>query len=281
MTGSLLANVVDKNKFLVTITDLEQIEVCKKARITNFLFPLKDYCVGYPKTFQIEEIKEECYLYLNRILDSEAYESLREILKTLPSNIKGLVFEDFGVITLIKELNLKLELILYQTHFATNSQSVNENLEFVDSIVISTDITKKEIASILASTKKPLVYVLYSLVPAMYSRRTLLKNFSDEFQTEQKKIVTLEEKVSKKKFIAVENEYGTVLYHDKYLNGIDDCLDENIKFYWINPVLQEENFSRVLQEILNGTKTLEETEDRGFLDKETIYRIEEVRRGEN
>lgn len=75
MTGSLLANVVDKNKFLVTITDLEQIEVCKKARITNFLFPLKDYCVGYPKTFQIEEIKEECYLYLNRILDSEAYES--------------------------------------------------------------------------------------------------------------------------------------------------------------------------------------------------------------
>ena len=133
---------MNPNKLLVVITDLKQLSILKKARITNFLFPLKDYCVGYPNTFRLEEIEEEGYLYLNRILDNTAYENLKDVLLTLPSNIKGLVFEDFGVIILAKELNLDLELILYQTHFATNHQSINENLEFVDSIVISTDITK-------------------------------------------------------------------------------------------------------------------------------------------
>jgi collagenase-like PrtC family protease len=273
---------MNPNKLLVTITDLQQIATCKKARITNFLFPLKDYCVGYPKTFKLEEIKEEGYLYLNRILDSAAYESLKEILKLLPLNIKGLVFEDFGVITLAKELNLKIELILYQTHFATNHQSINENLAFVDSIVISTDITKKEIDSILESTNKPLVYVLYSLIPAMYSRRTLLSNFEKEFHTENKSIVKLEEKITKNNFIAVENEYGTLLYYDKYLNGLDHFDDSKIKFYLVNPVLmQSDELDDLLKNLINGTKKMTEKENRGFLDRETIYRLKEVRRAEN
>lgn len=273
---------MNPNKLLVVITDLKQLSILKKARITNFLFPLKDYCVGYPKTFRLEEIEEEGYLYLNRILDNTAYENLKNILLTLPSKIKGLVFEDFGVITLAKELNLDLELILYQTHFATNHQSINENLEFVDSIVISTDITKNEIDSILSKTKKPLVYVLYSLIPAMYSRRTLLTNFETEFNTEKKSIVTLEENVSKKDFIAVENEYGTVLYHDKYLNGVDHFNDEKIKFYLINPVLLDDiKLESLLTDLINGKKEIKEWEDRGFLDQETIYRLKEVDRHEN
>ncbi len=273
---------MDKNKFLVTITDLKQIEICKKARITNFLFPLKDYCVGYPSSFLLSEIKEPAYLYLNRILDNKTYEELRNILKNLPNNIKGLVFEDLGIITLVKELNLQIELILYQTHFATNYQSINENLSFVNSVVISTDITKKEIEKILSHTTKPLVYVLYSLIPAMYSRRTLLTNFETEFQTDKKNVVTLEEKTSINNFIAVESEHGTMLYHDKYLNGMDSFDDSKIKFYLINPVLcSNDKVESILNDYCNGTKKLELDENRGFLDQETIYRLKEVRRAEN
>lgn len=278
----LLVKNVNPIKFLVTITDLEQLEICKKARITNFLFPLKDYCVGFKTTFELDEIKEEGYLYLNRILDNKSYENLKPILSNLPDKIKGIVFEDFGVITLAEELNLKLELILYQTHFATNHQSINENLEYVDSIVISTDITKKEIDKILQKTNKPLVYVLYSLIPAMYSRRTLLTNFETEFATPKKEIVTLEEQISKKNFIAMENEYGTVLYHDKYLNAIDDLDDTKIKYYLINPLLlSKEELNQVLENLIAKKKELQANEDRGFLDQETIYRIKEVRRAES
>jgi len=270
---------MNPSKFLVTITDLSQIELLKKASVTNFLFPLKDFCAGIPKTFSLDEITEPGYLYLNRILDTKSYEKLREVLSQLPKNIKGLVFEDFGLITLAKELKLPQELILYQTHFATNSESIKENLAFVDSIVISTDITEKEIQEILKNTPKPLVLVLYGLIPAMYSRRTLLTNFEKEFKTPEKSIVTLKDPISKNGFIAIENEYGTILYHDKYSYNAGNYDQEKIKWYWIHPLLQtnQEIFS-LLKDFEENHHELTEKESYGFLHQQTIYRLKEVPR---
>lgn len=267
---------MNKDKFLVVITNLNQIEICKKARITNFLFPLKDFCVGFPKTFELSEI-EEGYLYINRILDDSAYQKLKETLKTIPEKIKGIVFEDFGVITLAKELGIKQKLILFQTHFATNSKSINENLEFVDSIVLGTDITEEEIKTILEKTKKPLVYFLYGFVPGMYSRRTLLTNFEKEFDAPKKDIVNLKEQVTKKEFLAVENEYGTVLYYGKYLNAFAAIPDEKILYYFINPLfLNEQELEIILADFIKGKcPELEEKEDQGFLHTKTIYRLKE------
>ena len=53
---------MNPNKFLVTIEKLEEIDLYKKARVTNFLFPLKGFCVGIPNTFALEEIKENNYV---------------------------------------------------------------------------------------------------------------------------------------------------------------------------------------------------------------------------
>lgn len=266
---------MNPNKFLVTITDLNQIEIYKKASVTNFLFPLKDFCVGFPHTFKLEEIKEG-YLYINRILDTKSYKALKEILKKLPDFIKGIVFEDFGVITLAKELKLEKELILYQTHFATNYQSINENLNYVDTLVIGTDITKEETIEILNHAKKPLVYVLYGLIPGMYSRRTLLSNFEREFHTKKENIVHLEEKISKKGFVAVENDYGTILYHDKYLNGMINLPDDKIRFYLINPLfLKKEEIEKLIEDLKNKKEQSLPNEDKGFLNTRTIYRLKE------
>ncbi len=267
------------NKFLVIITDKKQIEIARKARITNFLFPLKDFCVGYEKTFAIKELpkEENTYLYINRILDTESYEKLRILLKELPASIKGIVFEDFGLITLLEELNLKQEKILYQTHFATNHQSINENLKFVDSVVISTDITEEEVIKIVNQCDKPLVYFLYGLVPAMYSRRNLLTNYEEEFHLPEKKIAHLHENISNRAFKAIENEYGTVLYHAKYVNGVLSLPDDKIKFYLINPLqLESEEFEKVLEELKQGKNQILTEEDQGFLHQKTIYKIKEI-----
>ncbi len=266
---------MNPDKFLVIIHDLEQIEEYKKARITNFLFPLSDFSVGFINTFSLSQIKEG-YLYINRILDQKAYEQLKKTLKNLKKEIKGIVFEDFGVITIAKELKLTQTLILFQTHFATNVRSINENLNYVDSIVIGTDITKEEIDFILSKTTKPLVYYLYGLIPGMYSRRTLLTNFAHEFALPEKKMVTLKEEGTKKEFIAVENEYGTILYHGKYMNGQSNFNDEKILFYLINPLfLEEHEQKKLIQDLLNENKRDFEKEDQGFLNTKTIYRLKE------
>lgn len=265
---------MNPNKFLVTITDIKDIDIYKKARVTNFLFPLKDFCVGFPNTFSLEQI-ESGYIYINRILDTKAYQDLKRLLKKIKNNIKGIVFEDFGVITIAKELQLTQQLILYQTHFATNYESINENLNYVDSVVIGTDITKEEIDEILKHTKKPLVYVLYSLIPAMYSRRTLLSNFTEEFNIEPTNNLDLEEQISKKKFQAVENDFGTILYHDKYLNAICHSVDDDkILFYFINPLFKskEEKIS-LIEDLTKRNQKESIDEDMGFLNTKTVYRL--------
>lgn len=266
---------MNPTKFLVLIQDLALIEEYKKARITNFLFPLSNFSVGFEVTFSLDEIKEG-YLYINRILDQKSYELLKETLKDLKKEIKGIVFEDFGVITIFQELKLTQQLILFQTHFGTNASSINENLKFVDSVVIGTDITKEEIDIILKQTKKPLVYYLYGLIPGMYSRRTLLSNFEQEMKLPSKKKVLLEEQVTKKQFLAVENEYGTVLYHGNYFNGQEDLDDEKIMYYFINPLfLDISEQTELIQDLLKKKKHLKENEDQGFLYTKTIYRLKE------
>ena len=53
----VLVDVKMKNKFLVSLNNLEEIEIYKKEGINSFLLPLKDYTVGYPNTYSVSKIK--------------------------------------------------------------------------------------------------------------------------------------------------------------------------------------------------------------------------------
>ena len=46
------------NKVLYIVTDLNIIDKLKKVGVTNFLFPLKDFCVGFNNTFTLDEIED-------------------------------------------------------------------------------------------------------------------------------------------------------------------------------------------------------------------------------
>lgn len=262
------------NKYLVTVNNLEIINDLKKVGITTFLFPLKGYSVGFPATFEISEIKEDkAYLFINRILPSNDMDALKLILNNLPSNIKGIVFDDLGILQLIKDL--KIEKILYLNHFATNYESINSFLEYVDSLVISTDITKAEIEVILANSKKPLVLHAFGYVPVMYSRRTLLTNFNKHFNIENKKSAKIEDTLVHNKFLAFENEYGTVLFHHVPSSALE-ISDNNILYYFINTAfLNDEQVLDLFDSVLNN-KEINIEHDTGFLNKATIYKLKDV-----
>ena len=95
-----------KNKFLVSINKLEDIDIYKKVGITTFVFALKNYSIGYENSFSIEEINSidaNKYCLINRLLTSKEIEDL---IKLLPSiNVNGFIIEDIGLIDSIKKLN--------------------------------------------------------------------------------------------------------------------------------------------------------------------------------
>ena len=262
------------SNILIYVDDIHHIDDYRKAGVSAFLFGLEEFCVGY-NTYSLDEINKvnvsNKYIILNRVLDCIDIDKLKEIISRF-KGIKGLVFEDIGVYNLVKSLNLNLELILFQNHFGTNSKSVNFWLDRVDSIFISNEITRDEISTIVGSAIKPVVLHLYGYNQVMYSRRLLLSNWSEEFDIPFKNTNVIVDRATKVKFRAVENQYGTVMYSDKIFNGKELLSFNNVKYFYVNPTLIDHD---VVMKFLNNNYYVNDLEDNGFLDRETIYKLKE------
>ena len=255
-----------EKKYLVTVTndDIKKL----KVKNVNFLFPLQDLCVGYSNTYKITQIdKGNSFIFVNRILDKSGIKILENTLKDISSKIIGICFTDLGVIEVVKRLNLNIKLIYMQNHNTTNVRSINYYLEIVDSLLISTDITKNEIINILDKTNKPLIIPFFMLVDVMYSRRKLLSNFSSKFDLPKKNEIVLKEPISNQEFLAIENEYGTMIFIDyRELNH------ENILYYYINPIgLNNDDVLKILND-----ENIEQMTTLGFLNNKTYYNLKEV-----
>lgn len=254
-----------KSKYLFTVSDIKLIDKLKDEGINIFVYPLSFFCVGISNTFEISDIKENnSYIFINEIFDTKKADKLNVILHSLPSNIKGIIFDDIGIVEMTKDLNI--EKILFSSHFNTNYLSINYYLDYVDSIIVSTDITEEEIDEIILKSKKELTLFSFGLVSSMYSRRHLITNHAEYYKIEKENPKKLE--IDGKKFIALENEDGTVLYHYPYYNALR-LLNKKAKYYFFFPIfLDNESIIKIINKDLNGIET-----DYGFLDTKTIYKI--------
>ncbi len=257
------------NNYLIAVTNLDILKL-NKSNI-SFLFPITNLSVGFLKTFEIKDITyPNSYLYVNRILDKESINYLDNLLNNLPKNIKGIAFTDLGVLEVLKKHQSNLKTFYMQNHNTTNSLSVNYYLDYVDSLLISTDITGKEIINILDKAKKPLILPYFTLIDAMYSRRLLLTNYTEHYNLPKRKEAILQEKVSKVEFNTIENEYGTVLYNKKYLD-YRSIKHQNILYNYINPLYLDLD---TIKKILNNEE-VNIASDTGFLNNATIYKVKE------
>lgn len=258
-----------KNNLLITINQIEDIDKLKKLGVSNYAFPLKEFCVGIPNTFLISEIPKEynSFLFMNRVLDNEGIDKLKSILNNLPSNIKGIIFDDLGILNIVKDL--KIEKILYLNHFNSNVLSIKEYLKYVDSVVVSTDINKSELEYILKEIPNKLTVCVLGYLQAMYSRRILLDNYCTYYNLKKENGLVITS--NNEKFFVYENEYGTVLYHLPCYSAMH--LDiTNSKYNFINSAfLNIDDITKFIKGN-NPRKT-----DTGFLDTSLIYKL----KGEN
>lgn len=258
------------SNILIYVDKLEYISDYRKAGVSAFLFGLSGYCVGY-NTYTLDEIKNvevsNKYLLINRVLDCKAIDELKVILKDI-SGIKGIVFEDIGLVNVLKDYDV--EKILFQNHFGTNKESINFWLDRVDSVFVSNEITYEEIDYICKNVKKDVVLHLYGYNQVMYSRRLLLSNWSDRFNVEKKSTNVISDISSGIKFRAMENEYGTVMYSQNIFNGSRLLGLDNVKYYYVNTTMIDHD---VIMDFLSNKEHISEEEDNGFLDRETIYKL--------
>ena len=249
-------------KYLININQLNEIEEYKKIGITNFLFAIPDFSIGY-NTIPIKDIPNDGYIFINRLLDTNDVIKLKEKKEEL-MRFKGIIFEDISVYQIFKDTSL--ELIWNQAHFATNASSINFWLDHVSSAIISNEITKEEIEYIVKHANKPIIINIFGRNNIMYSRRTLLSNFNKYNNLEKYNNMNL--KTNNNDFYAIEDKHGTLLFNNDYFNYINklNLDDDKIKFYMI---LNLDFSVSKISEIINGLSIGND----GFLNKKTVYKL--------
>lgn len=252
-------------KKLVTVTNNEVIATFKMNPDITLLYPLKDYSIGYEKYYNIKDIDGFCLI--NRLLTDSDIDKLEKIL--LDSNIKGIVFDDLGLIEILKAFNITKILLL--DHLSTNVKSINYYLEYVDSVVVSNDITKEEIEKITKNAIKPVVIYAFGLKTLMYSRRNLLSNYEEYHKLEKEN--TLTTRIDDHYFKIIENEYGTKFYAYPYYNALELLELNNVLYFWYDPIfLNMDSIENIILD--NNLDSI--PNNRGFLDTKTIYKVGDI-----
>ena len=212
----------------------------------------------------MEEI--DGFILVNRILTNKDLKELKKII--INNSAKGIVFDDIGIIELLKDINITKILML--NHIANNYVSINYYLDYVDSVVVSNDITKEEIEVILDNAKKPLVLNVFGLNSLLYSRRLLISNYNDYYDSKLENCTDLF--INEYGFTMFENEFGTVIYAKKYYNGLELIPSNNVLYYWYNPVFLDKK--KVLDIVINKNIDSLETSN-GFLYQKTMYKLKD------
>lgn len=254
-----------KNKYFILAGDNE----LEKVEGVHFLFPLKGFCVGVKKEYDLESIPLDAYLYVNRVLDEKSINNFKGMLHNIEEKCKGIVFEDLGLLELLEEENSSLETILFPSHMICSKQTASCFLKEADYIVLSSDITLEENEEILKNSNRVGVFI-YGHLPFMYSRRTLLKNYAKNFELAEEQSLNIEESISKKRFFAVENSYGTVIYDSRVYDGRE--LLGKAAFYIISLEFERVNTIKEFLSFLEANNEIEDSTT-GFLHQKTIYKL--------
>lgn len=257
--------------------------------LDGMILPLESFSVDYFKYYSISDIREYknstdklCFVVINKMIFNNELDKLLSILKELETlKVDGIFFYDLAVLNLVKENNLKLNLIYNGTHMVTNSDTINLYYNLgVKGAYLSNEITKDEVLNIRSNTKSDLFILLLGNPVVAMSRRNLLKSYFTNKNKSKDDLITIREPKSGQEFIVKEDSNGTAFFFNKRLNlsNVYKELDSNDINYGI--IEQGDYSSYEYNELINAfvkfdKKKIDELagHNRGFLYRETIYKV--------
>jgi len=257
------------NKILIGLNKKNEILKYDKKNIHGYIINLKNYGVFYNLDLTLKSIlnlktNKELYININKMLFNKDIKKITRILKELEKIKANVIFEDMAIFNIVKKNNLNINLIYNQIHFATNYLSINFlEKRNVNNVVLSTEITLKDIKKIKKNTNSKIFGYCYGKVPILYSNRSLLTNYFNynKMLKEKDKYYIKAENDSNYYLIEEKNKesiiYSNVINLGKYSNVFDyvilNDINEEIVDSYINKKYSDLNYN--------------------FLFKETIYKV--------
>lgn len=257
--------------------------------VDGYIIGVKDKSVNLPIYFEMDEIIEitkllneknkKVFISLNKNMHNKDIVELKEILKELEKyDIEGILYYDVALINIKEELKLNINLVFSQEHSVTNYETINYwNKKGATHAYLSSEITLHEIKEISEKANSKLLVLVFGYIPIFVSERKLITNYLNNFdiKSDSEKYHIYKEE---KNYPVLESKNVTEVYTDYILNGIDEIKElDRVDYFVFNSFnIEEELFNGIIKNIDNITN--EEIEknlnvDKGFLYKETIYKV--------
>ena len=286
-------------ELVVVANNKEEIDKYKDVGIDKFIFGLEGYSVNYPE-LTLSEIKDlvsntSIFVAINKnIFNSELGDLKDKLIELSNLNILGVLFYDLGVLNIVLENKLDIDLVWNQTHMVTNYNTCNYYYsKGVKYGYLANEITLDEKLEISENTDMSLMTQVFGYLPMSHSGRGLVTNYFKSIDRDKEKdICNIKDKNDN--YLVKEKAGETTILSGKVVNGIKPLftmLSSKIKYGVIDT--QDLDFNMCLEvtkifvDVLNNGDSYsdEKKEDiilklnnmigdyTGFYYQKTIYKV--------
>lgn len=269
----------------------------KDNNIDGIIVGVKDLSTNYKVALDIDDIKtlnydKKIFLVMNKVMFNSDINNLEKVLTQISNlNIAGVMFYDLSILSIVKRLNLNINLIWNQTHMVTNYNTCNYYYNMgVEGVYLANELTIDEMIKIKEETNGKVFCNIISKPIMSHSRRKLLTNYFHSINDEKTKdVYEIKESISNHKYLVVEEESGTSIIYNNIVNGIKplfEMIENNFDYGIIDTSYltsdEIKNAISLVEKIENNEikkeDAIEESNkvlgnDTGFFYKKTIYKV--------
>lgn len=279
-------------KYIIVPNNINELDLYKNKGADTFIFGLDNYAINYP-TISIDDIRNissenNIFIAINKNIFNSEIEDLKEKLIGLSKlPILGVLYYDIGVLNLVMDNNVNINLVWNQTHMVANYNTCNYYYsKGVKYGFLANEITLNEMLEIKAKTKMKLMVQVFGYPIMSHSRRNLLTNYFRSInKKKENRAYHLTEKDNS--FLIKESDNGTSILLEKLINGtkpLYDLIDNDFEYAVLD--MQEVPFelgSKVFEKFLNINSYQKENlikemndligDNTNFFYKKTIYKV--------
>ena len=282
------------------LVGLNKKDVLDYLNYTNsFIIGLKDFSINYQE-YTISEIKKikndypniEIFVSLNKNIFNSDLKELEQLLIELNKiDIKGLLFYDLSILSIVRRNKLSIPLVWAQEHMTTNYNTCNyyygKDVEYVS---LSSEITIDEIKEIKEKSNIKIISFFFGYPDVSFTKRKLLTNYF-LYNKLNKNSDWYKISSDNNEYLIKESNLGTRILYGKIMNGIIPFyeLKDTIDYGILNEELMNHDIfikSLAIFKDLNENKIkmddankkiidLVNSDDTVFYYKKTIYKVKD------
>lgn len=261
------------------------------TEINSFIIGFKNFCINNPYSLNLKNIKkaindikgnnQKIYISLNTFAKEKDIKKLKKVLnKLITLNVDGFVISDLGILNLLKEHNVRNNIILDLQTYITNKYSGNSLLNLgVDRICLSKEITINDIKEISSFNNNSVELLVQGYYPITYSKRPILSCYLKNFKLKIKSnIYYIKEESRDDYYYLLENKNNLSVYYNKQyslFNHLPTLIENKINHLRIDSIfLEEKEIKEYIHHYSEAIKYINENKIDKFIElKEEFNKI--------